>query len=122
MNLMGYSNLPPNALMKYGPDAARYAQDVISATSGMQASAPTASKRKWNPFDWGVNDPLSNEKMGSAIKSGSQAISGILDQGESDRQRQYQAAMNEDELARQAYDAKRRAAFQSAALSSLAAV
>lgn len=125
-NFLGY-------LDAYRSPAERIAQASAPDLLTRMGGAPTLSQgssvirtvrpeRKMSAFDWGFDDPLSNEKMGSAIAQGSQALSGILGQKEADQAREYQAASDEDRLAREAYDAKRKAAFRSAALSSLAAV
>ncbi len=108
----------------YGP---AIAQPTQSAMAPIPVNAPSS-----NPFakfgrmikrnsDWG-NDPIMNEKIGSTFKGGLSALGGILDQGESDDASQAQYATNEDMLARQAYEAKRRASAQSRGLASMAGI
>jgi len=78
-------------------------------------------KKNFNPWSWG-EDQIASENLGSAIKGGTSALAGILGQNEADKQAEYQAAMHEDQLARDAYNARRKASFQSRALGSLAAI
>ena len=115
IELAGYKSLPTprSSLQLLSGDGAP------AITSRLQSLMP--AKKKFNPFDWGVNE-IGSENLGSAIKGGTSALAGILGQGEADRQAEYQAAVNEDQLARDAYDARRKAAFQSRALGSLARI
>lgn len=84
--------------------------------------------RGMSAWSWG-DDQEKNAAVGSLFKSGGQALAGILGQSESDdkaAQEDFLAAAKIDQAradaARAAYDAKRRASFQSRALGSLAAI
>ena len=126
----GLANLADYDFSGYGetPSALRSTSALADSPTW---GAPVAQQSN-NPFakfgrmikrnsDWG-NDPIMNEKIGSTFKGGLSALGGILDQGESDDASQAQYATNEDMLARQAYEAKRRASAQSRGLASMAGI
>jgi hypothetical protein len=114
------------------PGSARYGglsslADVEGYGEGPSAPVNAPSRSAWSRgkdflkkhSDWG-NDPIMNEKIGSVAKGGLAALGGILDQGEADDAQQASYATGEDLLAREAYNARRKAAYQTGALSSLA--